>query len=68
MTKTKNRHSERRRLMDLKQTASYLAVSYWTARSLILDGKIPHLRCGRKILTDQQDLDGFIETEKQVGV
>ena len=32
------------RLMDLNEMGAYLGVSYWTARDLVLTGKVPRVR------------------------
>jgi len=64
------------RLLDLKAAATYLGLSYWTVRDLVLAGrlptvKIPRPRSGdgrsiRRILVDRQDLDAFIEHNKEI--
>ncbi len=56
------------RLLDYKAAGVYLSLSYWSLRELILNGEIPHLRFGKKILIDRQDLDAWIEQRKEVGV
>ena len=53
------------RLLDLKNSAHYLSVSYWLVRELVLKGEIAHLRAGKKILIDIQDLDSWIEKNKE---
>lgn len=64
------------RLLDLKDAATYLGLSYWTVRDLVLAGilpsvKIPCPRSGdgrtiRRILVDRYDLDTFIEQSKEI--
>ena len=64
------------RLLDLKAAATYLGLSYWTVRDLVLAGILPSAkipcprsrdgRMIRRILIDRHDLDGFIEQSKEV--
>ena len=56
------------RLLDYKTAAAYLSLSYWSIRELVLDGIIPHLKFGKKVLIDRQDLDAWIESQKESGV
>lgn len=52
------------RLLGLGCAGFYLGLSYWTMRNMVLDGEIPHIRKGKKILIDLQDLDRWINREK----
>ena len=64
------------RLLDLKAAATYLGLSYWTVRDLVLAGKLPSVkipcprsgdgRTIRRILVDRHDLDAFIEQSKEI--
>ena len=66
-----------RRLLSLRQAASYLSLSYAQTRELVIRGHIPHIRLPcpragdgramRKFLIDQRDLDGFIDRHKHAG-
>ncbi len=56
------------RLLDYKSAGVYVSLSYWSLRELVLNGEIPHLRFGKKILIDRQDLDAWIERHKEEGV
>lgn len=56
------------RLLDYKTAAAYLSLSYWSIRELVLDGVIPHLKFGKKVLIDRRDLDDWIESRKEQGV
>jgi hypothetical protein len=70
---------ERPRLLNFKQAAAYVGVSFWTVRDWIIAGHIPivHLpplraREGdrqkqslRRVLIDREDLDRFIEARKR---
>lgn len=66
------------RLLNLKQVAQYLGVSYWSARDYVLAGQLPAVRLPplraregdrardnlRRVLVDVRDLDRFIEARK----
>jgi hypothetical protein len=64
------------RLLDLEAAGQYCGVSYWTMRDLVFAGEIPHValpnprardgRTIRRILIDRNDLDAFIDRNKQV--
>jgi len=64
------------RLLDLKTAATYLGLSYWTVRDLVLAGKLPSVRIPRprssdgrairRTLVDRRDLDEFIEKSKEI--
>ncbi len=56
------------RLLDYKSAGAYLSLSYWSLRELVLNGEIPHVKFGKKILIDRQDLDAWIERHKEVGM
>ncbi len=56
------------RLLDYKSAGVYVSLSYWSLRELVLNGEIPHLKFGKKVLIDKEDLDAWIEQRKQVGV
>ena len=56
------------RLLDYKSAGAYLSLSYWSLRELVLNGEIPHLKFGKKVLIDRIDLDDWIETRKEIGV
>ncbi len=56
------------RLLDYKAAGAYLSLSYWSLREMVLNGEIPHLKFGKKVLIDRKDLDVWIEQRKEVGV
>ena len=56
------------RLLDYKSATRYLSLSYWTVRHMVVEGIIPHIRSGKRVLIDRQDLDDWIEKNKEVGV
>ncbi len=69
------------RLLNIKDAAEYLGLSYWTIRDYIIQGLIPSVQMPparpkegaarhksqslRRVLVDRQDLDMFIEARKQ---
>lgn len=55
-----------RRLFDSREAAHYLCVSPRTLWTLQNCGTIPHVRIGRKVLFDRNDLDAWIEAQKSV--
>jgi len=64
------------RLSDLKAAATYLGLSYWTMRDLVIAGRLPTVkipcprsgdgRTIRRVLVDRHDLDAFIEQSKEI--
>ncbi len=59
-----HRPSLPRRLCTIEAASDYLALSTWTIREIIGRGDLPHLRQGRRIMIDVQDLDAWIERKK----
>ena len=50
-------------ILKIEDVAATLRISYMKARSLILDGEIPHYRVGaRGIRVDSEVLDKYIQT------
>lgn len=56
------------RLLDYRTAAPYVSLSYWSLREMVLDGVIPHLKFGKKVLIDRQDLDQWAYNQKEQGV
>ena len=56
------------RLLTLNLAAVYMSLSYDSLYRMYVDGEVPHVRFGRKVLIDRQDLDDWIETHKEIGV
>jgi len=56
-----------KRLYSIKEAAEYLALSTWTVRELIWKGELPHVRLGRRILLDLQDLEALVTHHKMRG-
>jgi excisionase family DNA binding protein len=56
-----------RRLLKVKDAATYLALSPWKVRKLIEEGELPYLQdsAGGPFLIDVRDLDGYIERNKK---
>ena len=67
------------RVLNLKDGARYIGVSFWTLRDYILQGLIPTVQMPalrardgarpslslRRVLVDRADLDAFIERRKR---
>ncbi len=56
------------RLLDYRTAGAYMCLSYWSLRELVLNGEIPHLKFGKKVLIDRRDLDDWIDRRKEQGV
>ena len=70
-TEDKSRTSDTQtvaRLLDYKSAAAYMSLSYWSLREMVLDGQVGHVKYGKKVLLDRQDLDYWIEEHKEWGV
>ncbi len=59
------RNVPKKRLLSLKELVKEFGVTMWFWRTQIWDGKLPYMQLGRKILVDSQDVEKFINTEKQ---
>jgi len=53
-----------KRLFNVAEAAVYLGRTVCALRELIWAGKIPYVRCDRRIFLDVKDLDAFIEQHK----
>ena len=56
------------RLLSYEDASAYISLSYWSVRTLVTTGQVPHIRFGKRTLIDVQDLDKWIEQHKEVGV
>lgn len=56
------------RLLGIKAASTYLSISYWSMRTLVLNGEVPHIPVGNRRLIDRQDLDDWIDKSKERGV
>jgi excisionase family DNA binding protein len=55
------------RLLTLKAAAEYLGLTTWALRERVWQGSLPVVRFpgGRKMYLDIQDLEAFIQTNKE---
>jgi excisionase family DNA binding protein len=51
-------------LLNVKDAANLLAVSPWTIRAYIRDGKLRPVRIGRLVRLDEQELHRFVVEAK----
>ena len=56
------------RLLSYEAATAYLSLSYWSIRHMVVEGHIPHIKVGKRVLIDVKDLDDWIEKHKEVGV
>ena len=56
------------RLLSYEAATRYLSLSYWTVRHMVVEGVIPHIKSGKRVLIDVQDLDKWIAKSKEIGV
>jgi excisionase family DNA binding protein len=54
------------KLYDVKDAAKVLAVSPWTVRAYIREGKLCPIRMGRLVRLDEQELERFVVSAKFV--
>jgi excisionase family DNA binding protein len=54
------------RLYDVKDAAEILAISPWTVRAYIRNGKLRPIRMGRLVRLDEQELEQFVAGAKGV--
>lgn len=54
-----------KRLLTLKDAATYMGRTVWGMRELIWKGRVPIIQDGRKIYVDVRDLDAYIEKTKE---
>ena len=52
------------KLYDIRNAAQMLAVSPWTVRAYIREGKLCPIRIGRLVRLDEQELERFVGTAK----
>jgi excisionase family DNA binding protein len=58
-------HSALKRLFTLAEAAIYLGRSDWSVRRLIWNGDLPQVRAGGRVHVDVQDMDEFIDRNKE---
>ncbi len=54
-----------KRLYTLHEAGIYLGRSTWSVRRLVWDGDLPTVRAGGRVHVDVQDMDEFIERNKE---
>ncbi len=54
-----------KRLYSIAEAAQYLGRSSWSVRHLVWSGQLPQVRAGRRIHIDIEDMDAFIEKNKE---
>jgi len=54
------------KLYDIRGAAQILAISPWTVRAYIRDGKLVPIRMGRLVRLDEQELERFVVSAKAV--
>ena len=58
----------RPRLLTVEQAAVYIGRSKEAVQHMISGGKMPTVRADRRVFLDVQDLDGWIEQNKEAGI
>jgi excisionase family DNA binding protein len=53
------------RLLGVKDAASYLGTTVWFIRTAVWSGDLPSVRLGKRLLIDRQDLDSYVEKQKE---
>ena len=56
------------RLLDYQAASSYLSLSYWSVRTLVVNGEVPHVKFGKLVLLDRLALDEWVEKNNEWGV
>jgi len=56
------------RLLDYRAASSYLSLSYWSVRTLVVNGEVAHVKFGKRVLIDRLALDEWVEKSKEWGV
>jgi excisionase family DNA binding protein len=54
-------------LLNVKDAANLLAVSPWTIRAYIRDGRLRPVRIGRLVRVEQQELERFVLESRSAG-
>jgi len=65
MTLTEKR-AQLKRLLSIREAATYLGRSPWTVGEMVRAGKLPYVRDGKRKLLDLCDLDRWIEGKKYI--
>ncbi len=56
------------RLLDYQAASAYLSLSYWSVRTLVVNGEVPHVKFGKRVLLDRLALDEWVEKNQEWGV
>ncbi len=56
------------RLLDYQAASVYLSLSYWSVRTLVVNGEVPHVKFGKRVLLDRLALDEWVEKNHEWGV
>lgn len=60
----KSSDRENKRLYSINEAAVYLGRSVWAVREMLWAGKMPHIKDGKRILVDIEDMDRWIDKSK----
>ena len=52
---------EHRKLINVKEAAGLLGVSPFTVRAWLREGRLAHIRLGRRVVLDPADLARFVD-------
>jgi excisionase family DNA binding protein len=52
---------EHRKLINVKEAAGLLGVSPFTVRAWLREGRLAHIRLGRRVVLDPADLTRFVD-------
>jgi excisionase family DNA binding protein len=58
---------ETMKLFDVRGAAEVLAISPWTVRALVREGKLRPVRVGRLVRLDEKELEKFVCEAKATG-
>ncbi len=56
------------RLLSYKDAGIYMSLSYWSLRTLVVNGEVAHVRFGKRVLLDRLALDRWVEEHLEEGV
>lgn len=55
----------KKRLYSIKELVAEIGATAWFWRSQIWDGELPFVQVGRKMFVDSEDIEQFIQRNKQ---
>jgi len=55
-------------VLNAKQAAQYIGVSYWTLLDLARQGQIKHFRGGNRLLFRRQNLDDWMSAAEEASI